>query len=136
PVLRRAIEDTAVVHVSRAVEQDIERWQLVERRSYRRVVEHIENSCRDIGHARVIVQQLGVDIGRVHLRAFARHGENGGFADALTSRRDQRDLAHQSSTHTMTPRLFSSGPRLSFIGTNWSGHFTNLGVACRVYTAP
>ena len=75
PVLRRAVEDRAVVDVAGAVEQDVERRQFVGER-LAIAASSSTSSVRVSSRWRTpeyCSEQLRLDVGREDVRAFARH---------------------------------------------------------------
>ena len=97
PVLRRAVEDRAVVHVAGAVEQDVERRQLVDQRARSRR-RRARRACASMTLATPAkrFEQLRLDVGGVAPCAPSRAIASAvALADALSGGGDQCRLACQ-----------------------------------------
>ena len=87
------------MNVTGAIEQNVERRQLVERARDRGVIEYVELARRHARHAVEALEKLRVHIGRANVRAFLRHRKRGRLPDALSCCGDQCALAREASAH-------------------------------------
>ena len=99
PVLDAALEDRSLVHPARAVEKDVHRTDGTDVLRDRVVVGDVEAHRRDGLVAGVLLEELRIDVGRVHRRALAHEGEHGGAPHALAGGRDEGFLAFKSICH-------------------------------------
>jgi hypothetical protein len=101
-----AIEDRAGVHVAGAVEEHLQRRNVIDERLDRERVGDVEVARADAFDARQLGQCGIVDVGRDDRRAVAREGLRGGASDALAGGRDECGLVLQS--HAIESLSFTS----------------------------
>ena len=87
------------MHIACAIEQNLQRRQLVEHAGDRGVVEDVEPARRKVGNPLQPLDCRGIDVGCNDGSAFPRHREGARMADALARGRDERGLAFESSGH-------------------------------------
>ena len=99
---RHFVDQATEMHKPGAVEQDVDRPELIGQRADRNAVPDIETAGRDKGLGEIGQLVLG-DVGGKHVRSLGRKGQRRRPADPLRRRRHQGALALKPSRHAASP---------------------------------